>query len=55
MAKYTPEQLKEMAEESICSYNLGEPQGSMLVTMLASMYRVSPDVIVAELHKFCNI
>lgn len=53
--KYTPERLKEMAEETICSYNMGEQEGAHVVMLLAAMYQTSPDIIIQELHKFCNI
>lgn len=54
MAKYTDKQLKEMAEEVLCAYNLNDMRADMLINAISSIMRVPVQRVFSELHNLSN-
>lgn len=54
MSKYTPEKLKEMAEEVLCAYNLNDMKADMLIMHISNIMRCPPEKVIATLHELCK-
>lgn len=54
MSKYTDEQLKAMAIDTLCAYNLGDPRADMLIQILSQASRTPLQFIIQELNKLAN-
>jgi hypothetical protein len=55
MAKYTQNQLKEMAEDVLCAYNLQDQRADMLIQFLAQITGANPQLIFNEIIKMADM
>lgn len=54
MPKYTQKQLKEMADDVLCAYNLGDGKADMLINLLSAMTQIHPQQIYNELNRMAD-
>jgi hypothetical protein len=54
MTRYSDAQLKEMATDVLCAYNLQDPRADHLINILSMHTQTHPQVIFNELNRLAN-
>jgi hypothetical protein len=54
MAKYTDEQLKDMAQETIKAHNLGDHRADVLIQIMSQVTNTHPAMVIQKLNQMCD-
>jgi hypothetical protein len=54
MARYSDVQLKEMATEVLCAYNLQDPRADHLINVMSMVTNTHPQLIFNELNRLAD-